>query len=54
MYVYHFQAIRSVLDLRNRGDVIRLEWLGNNVREEMGRDEKKVNKRENKEERMRR
>lgn len=34
------------MDLRNRGDVIRLEWLGNNEREEMGRDEKKVNKRE--------
>lgn len=54
VYVYHFQAIRSVLDLRNRGDVIRLEWLGNNEREEMGRDEKKVNKREKKEERTRR
>ena len=54
VYVYHFQAIRSVLDLRNRGDVIRLEWLGNNEREEIGRDENKVNNREKKEERMRR
>lgn len=52
--VYHFPAIRSVLDLRNSGDVIRLEWLGNNEREERERDEKKVNKKEKKEERRRR